>query len=151
MKEKHINTWMKVCDVLSEQSECLRPGRKVGAVLVDPVNNTLLATGYNGYLRGGTTHCGGEGVCQRTLFGIKSGEKIEVGCIHAEENVIINAARQGITTVGMWIFVNADPCRLCSRRMVQAGIKRVVYRSIGYPTDGINILRENRVIVIEWK
>ena len=147
MKEKHKLAYMKICEVLSELSECLRVNRKFGAVLVDPQSNTIIATGYNGYIRGGTTHCGGEGVCLRERRSISSGERLEIGCIHAEENVLISASRQGISTVGAWLFLNGEPCALCARRMVQSGIKKVVVKKCDYPIKGTSILIENGVEV----
>ncbi len=147
MKEKHKLAYMKICETLSQLSECLRTNRKFGAVLVDPKSNTIIATGYNGYIRGGTTHCGGEGVCLRERRDIPSGERMEIGCIHAEENVLINASRQGISTVGAWLFLNGEPCALCSRRMVQSGITKVILQKSDYPITGTELLIENGVEV----
>lgn len=147
MKEKHKLAYMKICETLSNLSECLRTNRKFGAVLVDPQSNTIIATGYNGYIRGGTTHCGGEGVCLRERRNIPSGERMEIGCIHAEENVLINASRQGISTVGAWLFLNGEPCALCSRRLVQSGIKKVILQKSDYPVTGTSLLIENGVEV----
>jgi dCMP deaminase len=147
MKEKHMKAYMDICDVISQLSECLRKDRHFGAVLVDPVENVILSTGYNGYLRGGTTHCGGEEICSRDFLKIKSGERLEIGCIHAEENAIINAGRQGISTKGAWLFVNCEPCMMCARRMVQNGIKKVVVKYHGYPIHGMDILKGNGVEV----
>jgi dCMP deaminase len=147
MKEKHKLAYMEICETLAKLSECLRINRKFGAVLVDPKSNTILATGYNGYIRGGTTHCGGEGVCLRERRNIPSGERMEIGCIHAEENVMINASRQGISTVGAWLFLNGEPCALCSRRMVQSGIKKVFVKKCDYPITGTKLLIENGVEV----
>jgi len=140
MKDKHKQAYMKICDVNAELSECLR--NKFGAVIVDPDGNTILAAGYNGYIRGGPTHCGGEDVCLRETIGIKSGTQFEIGCIHAEENAITNAGRQGVSTVGKWLFVNGEPCRLCARRIVQSGIIKVIFRESGYDNNGIKILEE---------
>lgn len=147
MKEKHKLVYMKICETLSTLSECLRSDRRFGAVLVDPKANTILATGYNGYIRGGTTHCGGEGVCLRETMNIKSGERMEIGCIHAEENVLINASRQGISTVGTWLFLNGEPCILCSRRIVQCGIEKVFVKKGDYPITGTDVLKKNGVAV----
>ena len=147
MKQKHKLAYMKICEILSDLSECLRSNRKFGAVLVDPKSNTIIATGYNGYIRGGTTHCGGEGSCLREKMKIKSGERLEIGCIHAEENVLINASRQGLSTVDAWLFLNGEPCALCSRRMVQSGIKKVFVKKCDYPITGIEILKKNKVEV----
>jgi dCMP deaminase len=125
----------------------MRKSRKFGAVLVNPESNDVLATGYNGYIRGGSKHCGGNGKCTREEMHIKSGERMEMGCIHAEENVLINAGRRGVSTLGSWLFVNAEPCALCARRIVQSGVKKVIVRPCGYPGEGINILKENGVEV----
>jgi len=147
MKPKHMLAYMEICDVISKLSECLRKDRHFGAVLVDPIENVIISTSYNGYLRGGTTHCGGEGVCSREELGIKSGERLEIGCIHAEENAIINAGRQGISTKGTWLFINCEPCMMCARRMIQSGIEKVIIRPHGYPTNGVDILKANNVEV----
>lgn len=143
MKEKHKQAYMKICDVNAELSECLR--NKFGAVVVDPNGNTIVAAGYNGYIRGGPKHCGGDGVCIRGTLGIKSGTHFEIGCIHAEENAIINAGRQGVSTVGKWLFVNGEPCMLCARRIVQGGIVKVVVKMGEYDNNGIKILEEHGI------
>ena len=147
MKNKHIQAYMKICDVLGQLSECRRPNRKFGAVLVDPVANVILATGYNGYLRGGTACCGGDTLCVREALHITSGEKLEIGCVHAEENALLNASRQGAYTVGCWLFVNGEPCEICARMMVQTGIRKVWIKKVGYPGKGAEILKENEVEV----
>lgn len=133
--------------MLASQSACLRKNRRFGAVLIDPNTNVIKATGYNGYLRGGSAQCGGDGICIREKLKIPSGEKMEVGCIHAEENVLINASRQGVSTVGAWLFINGEPCALCSRRIVQSGITKVVVRKCDYPITGLDVLKNNGVKV----
>lgn len=147
MKEKHKIAYMEICEIMAKLSECLRKNRKFGAVLVNPEMNIILATGYNGYIRGGTKHCGGEGICLREKMNIQSGERMEIGCIHAEENVLINASRQGISTVDTWLFLNGEPCKLCARRIVQSGIKKVIIKRSDYPITGTNILIENGIEV----
>lgn len=147
MKDKHKQAYMKICDINAGLSECLKKDRHFGALIVDPDENTIVAGGYNGYIRGGSTHCGGEGICLRDTLGIKSGTRFEIGCIHAEENAITNAGRQGVSTVGKWLFVNGEPCMLCARRIVQSGIVKVVIRAGKYNNNGIDILEENGVEV----
>jgi dCMP deaminase len=147
LKDKHIKAYMEMCRVNAKLSECLRTDRHFGAILVDPINNVVIASGYNGYLRGGSKHCGGEGICVRQVMKIKSGEKFEIGCIHAEENVYINAGRQGVSTVGSILFVNAEPCNLCARRIIQSGTIGVFCQNTGYPVNGIETLRKNGIYV----
>ena len=143
MKDKHKIAYMDICGINASLSECLR--NKFGAVLVDPEENVIVAAGYNGYIRGGSQHCGGEGVCMRDALGIESGTHFEIGCIHAEENAITNAARQGVSTKGKWLFVDGEPCILCARRIIQSGIARVVIKVGKYENNGVQILLDNNV------
>ncbi len=143
MKEKHKRAFMKICEINADLSEC--PRYKVGASIIDPIDNVIVAAGYNGYIRGGSMHCGGEGVCARERLDIESGTKFEIGCIHAEENAITNAGRQGISTVGKWMFCSAEPCMLCARRIIQSGITKVIFKKSGYDNNGIVILKNHKI------
>ena len=143
MKDKHKIAYMQICEINASLSKCLR--NKFGAVLVDPEENVIVAAGYNGYIRGGSQHCGGDGVCARAQLEIQPGTQFEIGCIHAEENVITNAARQGVSTKGKWLFVNGEPCILCARRIVQSGIIKVLIKEGKYENNGLNILLDNGV------
>jgi dCMP deaminase len=124
MKVKHLDAHMKVCLVQASLSSC--PRRKVGAVLVNPERNTIIATGYNGTPRGSTFPlCAGE-VCERTANHIPSGTSMELGCHHAESNAIANAAAEGIPTRGAWLVVSCSPCLMCAKLVHHAGIVHVV-------------------------
>lgn len=147
LKSKHLKAYMEMCHVNGRLSQCLRPNRHFGAILVDPINNVVIASGYNGYLRGGSKCCGGETNCARETLKIKSGEKLEIGCIHAEENVYINAGRQGVSTVGSVLFVDCEPCNLCARRIIQSGTIAVFCQRTGYPVNGLVILQDNGIYV----
>lgn len=151
IKDKHKRAYMEICDVNAKLSGCLRANRHFGAVLVDPVNNVLIASGYNGYIRGGSKHCGGDGTCARELLKIKSGKSLEIGCVHAEENVYINAGRQGISTVGSVLFINCEPCNLCAPRIIQSGTVGVLFRRFGYPINGLDLLTAHGVLIEEVK
>ena len=144
MKEKHIQLYITLCRQISEVSECTR--RKFGSLIVDEVSNIIMASGYNGYLRGGSPLCGGD-VCERETRCITSGTSLEVGCVHAEMNAIVNAARQGVAILGATIFVNGEPCILCAKLIVQAGLKRVVIIGDVYQTNGVSILRDRGIEV----
>ena len=68
--------------------------------------------GYNGGPRGGGALCGGD-TCLRDDKAVQSGTRMEIGCHHAEMNVICNAAANGIQTQGAWLLVTGEPCVLC--------------------------------------
>lgn len=129
MNQKHIRIRIEQCLLLAEASNCTR--RKFGALLVDPTRNVVLMDGYNGGPRGGGRLCGGES-CLRDTLGISSGTRMEVGCHHAEMNVICNAAANGVSTRGAWLLVTGEPCVLCAKLIHHAGITRVLVVRGGY-------------------
>jgi len=143
MNPKHLVIRAEQCMSLARASNCTR--RQVAALLLNPERNTILMDGYNGGPRGGERLCGGE-VCLRD--GIETATRLEVGCYHAEMNVICNAAANGVSTRGAWLIVTAEPCLLCAKLIYHAGIARVVYVKGGYTTDaGIEFLRNHGVVV----
>lgn len=147
MKLKHVRVFRDMCLAQAGASECTR--RKFGAVIVDPVRNVVVATGYNGGLRGGARLCGGEHVCLRTKQGIKSGTRTEVGCVHAEANALANAAAGAGGTQGCWLFVGGEPCVACAKLIAQAGIVKVLCVDGGYlgGKEGCALLRDHGVEV----
>jgi dCMP deaminase len=146
MKDKHVKIRIQQCLTLAEASEC--PRRKFGALLVDPMANVLLMDGYNGGPRGGGARCGGE-VCLRDAQSIPSGTRVEVGCHHAEMNVICNAARRGVSCQGAWLFMTGEMCLLCAKLVHHAGIARVVIVANGYAGEsGVSYLQEHGVEVV---
>jgi len=147
MKEKHIRIRIEQCLALANASNC--PRRKFGALLVDPRRNVVLMDGYNGGPRGGGELCGGD-ACLRDTLGVKSGTRMEIGCHHAEMNVICNAAANGVATGGAWLIINGEPCVLCSKLIHHAGIARVLVVSGGYAGEnGVAYLRSHGVEVID--
>jgi len=123
-------TWdeyfMEITHLVARRSTCLR--RQVGAVLVKEKN--ILATGYNGTPTG-IAHCLDVG-CLREKMGIPSGERHEL-CrgLHAEQNAIIQAAKHGTNIDGATLYCTTMPCIICSKMIINAGIKKVVYEN-GY-------------------
>ena len=111
-----------ITELVSKRSTCLR--RKVGAVIVK--NRHILATGYNG-APSGIKHCIETG-CLREKMNVPSGERHEL-CrgTHAEQNAIVQAAKHGVSIDGADIYVNTKPCSICSKMIINAGIKRVCY------------------------
>ena len=121
---------MEIAQVVSTRSTCVR--RHVGAVLVK--NRQILATGYNGVPRG-LTHCAERG-CLRDELGVPSGERHEL-CrgLHAEQNAIIQAAYHGAAIAGAELYCTHQPCVVCAKMLVNAGIE-VVHFAGPYP-DGL--------------
>ena len=147
MKPKHLAQRIETCLSLAGLSPC--PRRQYGALIIDPASNVIISEGYNGGLRGGSELCG-EHTCSRTALGIPSGERVEIGCVHAEQNAIFNAARLGRSVLGSWIIINGEPCLLCAKAIKQAGIARTICIDGGYTLKaGVDLLRDNGVIVNE--
>ncbi|HET6418816.1 MAG TPA: cytidine/deoxycytidylate deaminase family protein [Geobacteraceae bacterium] len=119
--------FMEITHLVARRSTCLR--RKVGAVLVKDKN--ILATGYNG-APSGVAHCLEVG-CMRERLSIRSGERHEL-CrgLHAEQNAIVQAAKHGTNINGSTIYCTTMPCIICSKVIINAGIRRIVYEQ-GYP------------------
>lgn len=145
MKDKHVAIRIEQCLTLAKASNC--PRRQFGALLVDPTRNVILMDGYNGGPRGGGRLCGGE-TCRRDDLDVPSGERMEIGCHHAEMNVICNAAANGVSTRGAWLIVTGEPCTMCAKMLHHAGIARVLIVAGGYlGANGVEYLREHGVSV----
>ncbi len=135
--------FMQIVEVVKTRSTCLR--RQVGAVIVK--DNRIITTGYNGapsHLK----HCTELGGCERQKMGIPSGERHELcRALHAEQNAIIQAAKLGNTTEGATIYVNVQPCVICAKMIINAGIVRVVYKG-DYPDEMAKSMLEEAKIVL---
>jgi dCMP deaminase len=119
--------FMEIAHLVSQRSTCLR--RKVGAILVK--GRRVLATGYNG-APSGIPHCGIDG-CLRQKMNIPSGERHEL-CrgLHAEQNVLLQAALYGISTQDSSLYITVTPCIICAKMLINAGIESIVIRG-DYP------------------
>lgn len=123
--------YLNIAKIIHTRSTCLR--RHYGAVLVN--NDEIVATGYNGAPRG-IANCNEVGVCLRQQLGLKSGERYELcKSLHAEDNAITSAGRtrcQGATlylageVVETGELANPLPCLMCARKIINAGISRIV-------------------------
>ena len=128
--------FMSIAAVVSTRSTCLR--RKVGAVIVK--DRQIVSTGYNGAPKG-TPHCSESG-CVREKMGIPAGERHEI-CrgSHAEVNAIAQAAAIGSSTAGAVIYSTHEPCSFCTKAIINAGIRRIVFVN-SYPDTMGCLLRE---------
>ena len=114
--------FMEITRLVARRSTCLR--RHVGAVIVR--DRRILATGYNGAPRG-LAHCSEIG-CLREKMGVPSGQKQEL-CrgLHAEQNAIIQSALFGVSIENSQIYTVNQPCVVCAKMIINAGIKRIVF------------------------
>ncbi len=129
--------FMQIAQVAEKRSTCLR--RTVGAVIVK--DNRIMTTGYNG-VPSGIKHCEERG-CLREELKVPSGQRHEL-CrgLHAEQNAIIQAAHLGQSIAGGTLYCTNQPCVICAKMIINAGIKRIVIKE-GYPDDlAVEILGE---------
>lgn len=144
--------FLNVVETVAKNSKCL--SRQVGALLVD--NKNILVTGYNGP-PSGVPHCGERyfrdeylkkemeilkikydesfiSTCPRYVLGYKSGQGLYL-CVagHAERNVLITAAKHGISTKGRSLYLSCGvPCKDCLIEIINSGIKEVVVTKMSY-------------------
>jgi dCMP deaminase len=122
--------FMGIAELTAKRSTCLR--RNVGAVIVQ--DRHIIATGYNGAPRG-IDHCAQRGGCLREELGIPSGERHELcRALHAEQNAIIQAAAFGHSVEGSTIYITHSPCIICSKMIINVGIKKI-FVAEDYPDD----------------
>ncbi len=121
--------FMQITEVVARRSTCLR--RQVGAVIIK--DQQILTTGYNGAPRG-MAHCLDVG-CLREQLGVPSGQRHEI-CrgMHAEQNAIVQAAYHGVGISGGTIYCTHQPCFICAKMIINAGLVRVVFLN-SYPDD----------------
>lgn len=131
-----MNKWderfMNLAETVAEWSSCFQSNRHVGAVIVK--DKRILTTGYNG-APSGIESCAERGECLRRTRNIASGTMQEVCyAVHAEQNAIIQAAKLGIGLEGSIMYVTHQPCVICTRMIINSGVKKVVYKN-GYPDE----------------
>lgn len=124
--------YLRMARIWAENSYCQR--RKVGALLVK--DQMIISDGYNG------TPSGFENICEDGNGVTKS------YVLHAEANAITKVARIGNSSEGSTLYITASPCLECSKLIIQAGIKRVVFNDLYRITDGLEILRRAGVETI---
>lgn len=145
-----MNSWdkrfMDMAMLVSSWTSCQRVGRAVGAIIVK--DKRILTTGYNGAPSGIET-CREKGYCMRDSLNIKSGTCAEkCYAVHAEQNAIVQAAKLGISVDGATLYCTHQPCTICTRLIINSGIKRVVFK-YPYPDEFSMELFNEAGIVIE--
>ena len=130
--DKWDRRFMEMAHLVSSWTSCYTEGRAIGAVIVK--DKRVLCTGYNGAPAGLKT-CKERGECMRRRLGVQSGTHAELCyAAHAEQNAILQAAKLGISIDGATLYCTHQPCSMCTRIIINAGIQRVVYEQ-GYPDD----------------
>lgn len=117
--------YLKMADIWAQNSYCQR--RQVGALIVK--DKMIISDGYNG------TPSGFENVCE------DENNKTKPYVLHAEANAITKVAKSGNSSDGATLYVTSSPCLECSKLIIQAGIKRVVFTESYRLEDGINLLK----------
>lgn len=141
MKRPTIDEYfMNIAKVVATRSTCLR--HHVGSVIVREKH--IISTGFNG-AASGLPHCSDVG-CIRDEENIPSGIMTErCSAVHSEINAIIQAALHGVSTDGSTLYCTHQPCSSCSKAIINAGIKRVMYGE-GYPDiEGLKLLAKANI------
>ena len=130
--DKWDGRFMELAYLVATWSSCYQQNRHVGAVIVK--DKRVMATGYNG-APSGIQSCEEKGECLRRKLNIPSGTKHELCfAVHAEQNAVIQAAKHGINICGATLYCTHQPCVICAKIIINAGISRVVYKE-GYPDE----------------
>ncbi len=117
--------YLRMAQIWAENSYCRR--RQVGALLVK--DKMIISDGYNG------TPAGFENVCE------DDDDHTKPYVLHAEANAITKVARSNNSSDGATLYVTTSPCIECSKLIIQAGIKRVVFGEVYRITDGVQLLK----------
>lgn len=143
-------TWdeyfIDIVELIKSRSTCLR--RQVGALIVK--DKRILSTGYNG-APSGCAHCLEIG-CMREQLKVPSGQRHELcRAIHAEQNAIVQAAYSGVSVKGGTMYTTDQPCVLCAKMIINAGIEKIVFKG-DYPDElSMKMLREAGVRVVKYE
>lgn len=124
--------YLRMAKIWAENSYCRR--RKVGALLVK--DKMIISDGYNG------TPSGFENICEDEEGNTKA------YVLHAEANAISKVAKSGNNSLGATLYVTTSPCMECSKLIIQAGIKRVVFSEKYRITHGLNLLERSGVELV---
>ncbi len=148
MMTPHVRpTWdeyfLEIIQLIKQRSTCIR--RQVGAIIVK--DKRILATGYNGAPTG-CTHCLDVG-CLRDKLNVPSGERHELcRAVHAEQNAIAQAAQHGTSVAGGTLYVTHQPCSMCAKMVINAGITKIIYQG-DYPDSlSLELLNEAGIELI---
>ncbi|PVU97767.1 hypothetical protein BB559_001911 [Furculomyces boomerangus] len=138
--------FMKIAELASHRSNCMK--RRVGCILVQ--NRQIIATGYNGTPKR-ITNCN-EGGCKRCNEGASIGQSLDLClCLHAEENALLEVGSSRISSVYCTLYCNTCPCIGCAKKIVQTGVREVVYsKSYGMDSHTSKLFEEAGIIMRQY-
>lgn len=136
------NRFLKIAREVGKWTSCIR--HQVGCVVVK--DRRIISTGYNG-APAGIESCREKNICLRNEKNIASGTMHEMCyAVHAEQNAICQAAKLGISLEDSTLYVTFQPCVLCTKMIINAGIKRIVFIN-AYPDDfSKEIMSESKIV-----
>ena len=148
MFTKWDKRFIELAKTIATWSSCYNDNRQIGAVIVR--NKRILTTGYNG-APSGIPSCVERKSCMRRELNIESGTRHELCyAIHAEQNAIVQAAYSGTSVKDGILYVTDQPCVLCAKMAINAGIKKIVFRG-DYPDElAMELLKEAGVRVVKY-
>jgi len=124
--------YLQMAQIWAQNSYCQR--RKVGALLVK--DKMIISDGYNG------TPSGFENICE------DENNTTKPYVLHAEANAITKVAKSNNSSEGATLYVTSSPCLECSKLIIQAGIKRIVFSELYHKNDGINLLKRANLEIV---
>ena len=125
--------YLNICEAVSKNSSCTN--RQVGAIVV--LHDTIVSIGYNGTPRG-ILNCDQGGCPKSKTCSKEEGKPL---CCHAEENAIIHGSAT-CSMKGATLYSTLQPCHLCAKMIIQAGIKIVIFKNEHHNTDGLKLLTQ---------
>jgi len=126
--------YLEMATIWAKNSYCVR--RKVGALIVK--DKMIISDGFNGTPEGFENECEDENNVTKDYV------------LHAEANAITKVAKSGNNSLGGTLYVTTSPCIECSKLIIQAGIKRVVYLDEYHKTEGLSLLKRAGIEVINF-
>lgn len=132
MRQSKSSNYMQIAEVCANRSHDAET--KVGAVLVNNESGAIVATGYNGFVRGAPDD---------QLPNTRP-DKYEY-ILHAEQNLIANCARHGFSMKNCTLYCTLSPCKLCMRMLLNCGITQVVAKELYKDFDDITRMKDVKV------
>jgi dCMP deaminase len=136
MRPSKIENYMEIAEVIAKRSHDAET--KVGAVLINNKSGAIMSTGYNGFVRG----------AHDDILPNTRPDKYEY-ILHAEDNLIANAARHGISTENCTLVCTLSPCKHCMRMLVNCGVTEIVAKQLYKDFNDILVMKDINVVVYQ--
>ncbi len=136
MRPTKNQNYMDMAEVIAERSHDAET--KVGAVLINNASGAILATGYNGFVRGAND----------SILPTTRPDKYEY-ILHAEQNLIANSARHGISMANCSLVCTLSPCKLCMRMLLNCGVTKVIAKDLYKDFNEITQMQDIQVEVVK--